>query len=58
MNKIYQAIADLRSDFKTMSFAFTKDENEIDNAVQELMLYFMQYMLQKYHILNNIAYLM
>ena len=42
MNKIYQAIADLRSDFKTMSFAFTKDENEIDNAVQELMLYFMQ----------------
>ena len=42
MNKIYQAVADLRSDFKTMSFAFTKDENEIDNAVQELMLYFMQ----------------
>ena len=42
MNKIYQAIADLRSDFKTMSFAFTKDENEIDNAVQELLLYFMQ----------------
>jgi len=42
MNKIYQAIADLRSDFKTMSFAFTKDVNEIDNAVQELMLYFMQ----------------
>ena len=42
MNKIYQAVAGLRSKFKEMSFAFTTDENEIDNAVQELMLYFLQ----------------
>ena len=42
MNKIYQAVAELRSKFKEMSFAFTTDENEIDNAVQELMLYFLQ----------------
>jgi len=42
MNKIYQAVAELRSKFKEMSFAFTTDENEIDNAVQELMIYFLQ----------------
>ncbi|MBP92571.1 MAG: hypothetical protein CMC55_00460 [Flavobacteriaceae bacterium] len=42
MTEIYQAIAGLRSKFKKMSFAFTTDENEIDNAVQELMLYFLQ----------------
>jgi hypothetical protein len=42
MNEIYQAVAGLRSKFKKMSFAFTTDENEIDNAVQELMLYFLQ----------------
>ena len=42
MNKIYQAVAELRSKFKEMSFAFTTDENEIDNAVQMLMLYFLQ----------------
>ena len=42
MNKIYQEVAELRSRFKEMSFAFTTDENEIDNAVQMLMLYFLQ----------------
>tara|TARA_R110002020_G_scaffold224254_1_gene433742 strand:- start:301 stop:849 length:549 start_codon:yes stop_codon:yes gene_type:complete len=42
MNKIYQAVAELRSQFKKMSFAFTTVENDIDNAVQELMLYFLQ----------------
>ena len=42
MTEIYQAVAGLRSKFKKMSFAFTTDENEIDNAVQELMLYFLQ----------------
>ena len=42
MTEIYQAVAGLRSKFKKMSFAFTTDLNEIDNAVQELMLYFLQ----------------
>ena len=42
MTEIYQAVAGLRSKFKKMSFAFTTDENEIDNAVQMLMLYFLQ----------------
>ena len=42
MTEIYQAVGELRSKFKKMSFAFTTDENEIDNAVQMLMLYFLQ----------------
>ena len=42
MNKIYSKIADLRSKFKEMCFGITTNENEIDDAVQELMLYFLQ----------------
>ena len=42
MNKIYSKIADLRSKFKKMCFGITTNENEIDDAVQELMLYFLQ----------------
>ena len=42
MNKIYKIIADLRKKFYEMAFGICKDKNEIDNAVQELMLYFLQ----------------
>jgi len=42
MNKVYEAVAECRSKFKEMSYSFTTDINEIDNAVQELMLYFLQ----------------
>ena len=42
MNKIYQAVADCRETFVEMSYTFTQDINEIEEAVQELMLYFMQ----------------
>jgi len=42
MNKIYSKIADLRSKFKQMCFGITTNENEIDDAVQELYLYFLQ----------------
>jgi len=42
VNKIYKIIAGLRKKFYEMSFGICKDKNEIDNAVQELMLYFLQ----------------
>jgi RNA polymerase sigma factor (sigma-70 family) len=42
MNKIYQAVANCRETFVEMSYTFTQDINEIEEAVQELMLYFMQ----------------
>lgn len=42
MNNIYQAVADCRETFVEMSYTFTQDINEIEEAVQELMLYFMQ----------------
>ena len=42
MNKIYSKIADLRSKFKKMCYGITTNETEIDDAVQELMLYFLQ----------------
>ena len=42
MNKIYQAVADCRKTFIEMSYTFTQDINEIEETVQELMLYFMQ----------------
>ncbi len=42
MNKVYQAVADCRPTFVKMSYTFTKDINEIDEAVQECMIYFMQ----------------
>ena len=42
MNKIYQAVADCRKTFVEMSYTFTQDINEIEETVQELMLYFMQ----------------
>ena len=41
MNKIYQVVAECRDIFIDMSYTFTQDINEIEEAVQELMLYFM-----------------
>tara|TARA_R110001606_G_C15128066_1_gene622980 strand:- start:94 stop:660 length:567 start_codon:yes stop_codon:yes gene_type:complete len=42
VNKIYLEISKLSDKFKTMSYGLTKDKEEIDDAVQELMLYFLQ----------------
>ena len=42
MNKIYRIVSDLSITFKKMAFGLCNDENEINNAVQELMLYFLQ----------------
>lgn len=42
MNKIYQIISELTDDFTEMCYGITNDKNTIDDAVQELMLYFMQ----------------
>ena len=42
MNKIYIIIAGLRQKFVTMTYGLTKDKNEVDEVVQECMLYFMQ----------------
>ena len=42
MNKIYQIISELKDDFTEMCYGITNDKNTIDDAVQELMLYFMQ----------------
>lgn len=42
MNKIYELIGSLRSKFETMAYGLTTDKNTIDDAVQELMLYFLQ----------------
>ena len=42
MNKIYNIIGKLRSKFETMAYGLTNDKNVVDDAVQELMLYFLQ----------------
>lgn len=42
MNKIYKEISELSPKFRTMCYGITKDKEDIDNAVQELMLYFLQ----------------
>ena len=42
MNKVYEAVADCRKTFVEMSFAFTHDINEIEEAVQECLMYFLQ----------------
>tara|TARA_R100001463_G_scaffold68546_2_gene122066 strand:+ start:123 stop:704 length:582 start_codon:yes stop_codon:yes gene_type:complete len=41
MNKIYIEIADLTSEFRKMAFGLTTNEDRINEAVQELMLYFL-----------------
>tara|TARA_A100000172_G_scaffold81163_1_gene73488 strand:+ start:5462 stop:6037 length:576 start_codon:yes stop_codon:yes gene_type:complete len=42
MTEIYEEIAKLSDKFNEMAFGITTDKNKIDNAVQELMLYFLQ----------------
>ena len=42
MTDIYLKISKLSAKFKIIAFGLTTDENQIDNAVQELMLYFLQ----------------
>ena len=42
MNKIYQVVASCRHIFVDMSYTYTQDINEIEEVVQELMLYVMQ----------------
>tara|TARA_R110002167_G_scaffold70325_1_gene198133 strand:- start:911 stop:1483 length:573 start_codon:yes stop_codon:yes gene_type:complete len=42
MNKIYIKIANLTDKFRTMAYGLSNDVNKINEAVQELMLYFMQ----------------
>tara|TARA_R110000803_G_scaffold25845_3_gene61712 strand:+ start:1015 stop:1584 length:570 start_codon:yes stop_codon:yes gene_type:complete len=42
MNKIYLEISKLSDKFRTMAYGLTTDENEVNESVQELMLYFLQ----------------
>ena len=42
MNEIYKIIGNLRSKFVEMGYGLTNDINTIDDAVQELMIYFLQ----------------
>ena len=42
MNKIYLEISKLGDKFRTMCYGLTQDKEQIDDAVQECMLYFLQ----------------
>jgi len=42
MTEIYLEISKLGDKFRTMCYGITKDKEQIDDAVQELMMYFMQ----------------
>jgi hypothetical protein len=42
MTKIYVEISKLTEKFRTMAYGITTDENKVNEAVQELMLYFLQ----------------
>ena len=42
MTEIYAEIAKLSDKFRTMAYGLTTDENKIHEAVQELMIYFLQ----------------
>jgi len=42
MTEIYIEISKLTDKFRTMAYGLTTDENKINEAVQELMLYFLQ----------------
>jgi len=42
MTDIYSEIAKLSDKFRTMAYGLTNDENEVNEAVQELMLYLLQ----------------
>ena len=41
MTEIYLEISKLSDKFRTMAYGLTSDENEVNEAVQELMLYFL-----------------
>jgi len=42
MTEIYLEISKLSDKFRTMCYGLTQNKTDIDNAVQELMLYFLQ----------------
>ena len=42
MTEIYEEISKLTDKFRTMAYGLTSDENEVNEAVQELMLYLLQ----------------
>jgi RNA polymerase sigma factor (sigma-70 family) len=42
VNKIYLEISKLSDKFKKMCYGLTQDKEQIDDAVQELMIYFLQ----------------
>ena len=42
MTEIYLEISKLGDKFRTMCYGITKDKEQIDDSVQELMMYFMQ----------------
>ena len=42
MNKIYLEISKLGDKFRKMCYGLTQDKEQIDDAVQECMLYFLQ----------------
>jgi len=42
MTEIYKEISKLTDKFRTMAYGLTTDENKVNEAVQELMLYFLQ----------------
>lgn len=42
MNKIYNEISQLSNEFKAMAHGLTQNKERINDAVQELMLYFLQ----------------
>ena len=42
MTEIYEKISKLSGKFRTMAYGLTADKNEVNESVQELMLYFLQ----------------
>jgi hypothetical protein len=42
VNKIYVEISKLSDKFRTMCYGLTKNKTDIDNAVQELFIYFLE----------------
>ena len=42
MIEIYYKISKLSAEFRKMCYGLTTDKNEVDELVQELMLYFLQ----------------
>ena len=42
MTEIYEEISKLSDKFRTMAYGLTSDENEVNEAVQELLLYLLQ----------------